>query len=74
MIEEDKIQIEKFKQDLAKFSGNYLEFLVIVKRKDGNLNWKSTDKTWALGAVTRYLECMKAADWKEEQDAIEEEK
>lgn len=72
-MDDDKL-LEKFKLDLARFSADYLEFLVIVKRKDGNLNWKSTDKTWAYGAAMRYAKCFEAADWKEEHDHIDENK
>ena len=62
--------LEKFKNDVAKFSGNYSEFLVIVKDREGLLRWKSTDVTWAVGAAKRYLDCAFARDTMEERQGI----
>ena len=72
-METEEELLQKFKNDVARFSGNYLEFIVIVKRKDGNLNWKSSDKTWAMGAVTRYLNCTDEWDREEERKALNQE-
>lgn len=54
--------VEKFRNDIAKFSGNYVEFFVAVKRKDGNITWKSSDTTWAVGACYRYITMMDEMD------------
>ena len=62
MEESDEKLLETFKNDVARFSGNYLEFLIVVKRKDGNLSWKSSDVTWATGAATRYLSSIDEMD------------
>lgn len=48
-------KLDQFKTDIAKFSGNYKEFLVIVRSSDGHLLWRSTDDIWAVGAANRYL-------------------
>ena len=53
---------EKFRMDVAKFSGNYVDFFVAVKRKDGNISWKSSDTTWAIGACHRYITMMDEMD------------
>jgi len=47
--------IEQFKVDVARFSGNYQEFLILAKTRDGGLVWRSTDDAWGVGAATRYL-------------------
>ena len=67
MSSDDAEVLEKFKTDVARFSGNYNEFLVIVKAKNGNLQWKSSDKTWAMGAAARYLNCIDEVDREEER-------
>lgn len=54
--------LDVFRNDVAKFSGNYSEFFVAVKRKDGNISWKSSDTTWAIGACTRYISMMDEMD------------
>lgn len=72
--DDDEKVLEQFKNDVARFSGQYLEYLIIVKAKNKNLQWRSSDKTWAYGAAHRYITCMEAVDIKEEQDHIEENK
>ena len=54
--------LKKFQMDVARFSGNYDEFFVAVKRKDGNISWKSSDTTWAIGACARYKIMMDEMD------------
>jgi hypothetical protein len=63
----DKLR-EQFKDDVARFSGHYLEFLVIVKRKDGNMAWKSSDATWACGGAMRYLNSIEEMDRLDERE------
>jgi allantoicase len=70
-LEED-VSLDKFKVDVAKFSGNYSEFLVVVKRKDGNISWKSSDTTWAVGACARYIAMMDEMDRDGERNRKEE--
>lgn len=64
----DEPIFQRFKNDVAKFSGNYLEFLVVVKRPDGNITWKSSDTTWAIGACHRYIEMMDEMDRTQERE------
>lgn len=59
--------LEKFRNDVAKFSGNYDEFFIAVKRKDGNISWKSSDTTWAIGACRRYQVMMDEMDRQDER-------
>jgi len=71
---EDEIkdkEIDRFKMDLARFSGGYTSFMVIVRTPSGRLLWKSTDKTWAIGACHRYLNGANAWDAEEEKEAYE---
>ena len=66
----EKDEAKKFKMDVAKFSGNYREFVIIAKTGDGRLFWKATDKTWALGAIQRYSTCVDEMDRMDEQQQI----
>ncbi len=65
---EQEINLDKFRNDVAKFSGNYVDFFVAVKRKDGNISWKSSDTTWAIGACQRYISMMEEMDRTNERD------
>jgi len=65
-------EVEKFKMDLAKFSGNYPDFLVIVTTTSGRLLWKSTNKTWGIGAATRYLNSTDEWDREDERAAMQD--
>ena len=64
--------LEQFKLDVAKFSGNYRDFL-IVARNDEQLMWKSTDDTWGVGAAKRYMDVMAERDRLEENGIFESE-
>lgn len=62
----DKSKIlEQFRIDVAKFSGNYKDFLIIAKTDD-QLFWKSTDDTWGVGAAKRYTDIISERDKFEE--------
>ena len=62
----DKTKIlEQFRIDVAKFSGNYRDFLIIAKTDD-QLFWKSTDDTWGVGAAKRYTDIIAERDKMEE--------
>ncbi len=61
----DSEALEQFKKDVARFSGNYTQFLIIAST-DGQLLWKSTDETWAVGAASRFLNI------KNEHDRLDE--
>ena len=65
-------ELDKFKNDVARFSGQYPEFLIIVRTKSSRLQWKATDRTWAIGAAMRYLNCAEEWDRKEERDAMKD--
>jgi len=70
--EEHDKEVERFKTDVSKFSGNYPEFCVIVTTESRQLLWKSTNRTWATGACTRYLACVGEQDKHEERLRIED--
>lgn len=63
--------LRDFKDRIAGFSEHYPDFLIAAKNKDGELMWKSSDKTWAIGVCTRYINCSKAADQFDEVSRIE---
>jgi len=48
--------IEKFKNDVAKFSGNYTHFLVIAETETGHFMWRSNNGLWGYGAAQRYVD------------------
>ena len=48
-------EVVRFKNDLAKFSGNYPEFLVIVRTEEGKFIARSSERVWGYGAAARYL-------------------
>lgn len=50
--------LNRFKDSIAKIGEHYSEFLVIVKAEDGVLIYRHTDKTWGIGAASRYMGIM----------------
>lgn len=63
-----ELEIQRFKNDIAVFSGHYTDFVVIAKTPSGRLHWKSTDKTWGLGACRRFITVTEELDRLEERD------
>lgn len=51
----DEEMLERFKMDVAKFSGHYKDFLIFAVGENGSIYTKSSDKTWANGAAWQYL-------------------
>jgi hypothetical protein len=58
--------LAQFKIDVARFSGNYKQFL-IVAMTDDQFMFKSTDDTWGMGAALRFLNIKKEHDKMDEQ-------
>lgn len=49
--------------DMVAKSGEHFEdYLLIVKTNNGTLDWRSSDKTWAMGAAERYINLGHAED------------
>lgn len=48
-------RFKNFLDMVAKTGEHFPEYIVIVKTHNGNLDWRSSDKTWAMGAAERYL-------------------
>lgn len=48
-------QHDKFLDMVARGGEHFSEYLMIVKTSAGSLDWRSSDKTWAMGAAERYL-------------------
>ena len=55
-------QYNRFLDMVAKSGEHFQEYLVIVKTPTGNIDWRSSDKTWAMGATSRYLELCHGED------------
>ena len=49
--------IEKSRMDslVARAGEHFIDFLVITRRSDGGLSWRSSDTTWAENAARRYM-------------------
>lgn len=52
----------RFLDMVAKSGEHFQEYVVIVKTPNGSLDWRSSDKTWAMGATARYLELAHGED------------
>lgn len=55
---------------MARLSERYDEVLIVVRTPHGKLLWKSTDKTWSLGAMMRYMNCVDEMDRMDERQQI----
>jgi hypothetical protein len=47
---------------VAKSGEHFGDYLLIVKTNNGILDWRSSDKTWALGAAQRFINLGHAED------------
>lgn len=52
----------RFLDMVAKSGEHFEDYLLIVKTNNGTLDWRSSDKTWAMGAAERYLNLGHAED------------
>lgn len=66
---------ERFLDSCAKVGEHFPEFLMIVKTDEGFMDWRSSDKTWAMGAAERYLNLSHTEDetnlWRKKLDENE---
>lgn len=53
---------KRFLDMVAKSGEHFEDYLLIVKTNNGTLDWRSSDKTWAMGAAERYLNLGHAED------------
>lgn len=53
---------KRFLDMVAKSGEHFQEYIVIVKTPNGTLDWRSSDKSWAMGAAERYLNLGHAED------------
>lgn len=67
----DHPEYKLFLDMIAKTGEHFEEYLVIVKAKDEMIDWRSSDKTWAMGAAERYLNIGHAEDEVNIQRSIE---
>lgn len=59
-------EFQRFKESVSAFAEHHAEFLIVAKTGSGNLLWKASDKTWGIGAASRYINCEDARDWLDE--------
>jgi hypothetical protein len=52
----------RFLDMVAKSGEHFGDYLLIVKTNNGILDWRSSDKTWALGAAQRFINLGHAED------------
>ena len=66
MQRQDEIKVHKdysrFLDMVSKTGEHFEEYIVIVKAPNGTLDWRSSDKSWAMGATERYLNLCHAED------------
>ena len=46
--------------------------MLIAGTSDGILLWRSSDKTWSIGAAGRYLKCADEQDREDERQQMRE--
>lgn len=64
----------RFLDMVAKSGEHFDDYLLIVKTNNGTLDWRSSDKSWAMGAAERYLNLCHAEDQINLQRSVENEK
>ena len=66
--------IKKFRDLIHLISEFFPEYVLIVKHSEGKgVIWKSSDSTWALGALERYRTCCDEKDRFDEKQQMEDE-
>lgn len=55
-------EMKRFDAEITRIGERYEQYLLIVRTEGGQMMWKSRDKTWAVGAATRYLNCTEELD------------
>jgi hypothetical protein len=56
--------VQRFAANLGERFGDYL----IIVRSDKGLSWRSSDRTWAIGACDRYVDSVLSDDRVEREE------
>lgn len=64
---------EYFWDLVAKLGEHYQDFVIMARDRKNRLLWKTSDKSWALGAMTRYMNCIDEWDRVDERRTTESE-
>lgn len=58
----DDEQVEKFAGIVSRLAEHHDSFLVVAKGNNGGLLIRTNDRTWGIGAASRYLNLMNDED------------
>lgn len=47
-------EVARFDDLAARVGEHFSDFVIIVRRKDGNVSWRASDPMWADGACRQY--------------------
>ena len=47
--------LKQFDSMVSNLGEHFKEYVLIAKGSNGNMLWRSSDRTWAMGACQRYL-------------------
>ena len=67
---EPKSELDRFKDAVASLGEQFKDYLLIARTSDGILLWRSSDKTWSIGAAGRYLKCADEQDARRRERAV----
>jgi hypothetical protein len=59
--------IDRFDQFTALFGEHFKDYVVMARDAQNRLVWKSSDKTWAVGAMNRYMNSLDEWDRDDER-------
>jgi hypothetical protein len=51
----EKREVESFKTICSGLAEHSADYLVVMRTPQGELIWKSSDKSWAVGVCERYI-------------------
>lgn len=52
---ENEKELKLFESLISKTGEHFKEYILIAKGSNGNMLWRSSDRTWSMGACHRYL-------------------
>lgn len=64
-------EVERFRDLAARVGEKYADFVIMVRDSKNRLIWKSSERSWAIGAMSRYINSLDEWDREEDRRAIE---
>ena len=59
--------VEDFRDLAAQIGEKYTDYTIMVRDTKNRVLWKASDKSWAMGAMTRYMNCIDEWDREDER-------